>query len=51
MREKVKVRKIYSLATYVLWGRLKGDRVSVCSLSCLGTRSVDQAGLKLRDPS
>jgi hypothetical protein len=26
------------------------DRVSLCSLGCSGTHSVDQAGLKLRDP-
>jgi hypothetical protein len=29
----------------VLW-----DRVSLCSPGCPGTHSVDQAGLKLRDP-
>jgi hypothetical protein len=26
------------------------DRVSLCSLGCPGTYSVDQAGLKLRNP-
>jgi hypothetical protein len=26
------------------------DRVSLCSLGCPGTHSVDQAGLKLRNP-
>ena len=26
------------------------DRVSLCSPGCPGTHSVDQAGLKLRDP-
>jgi hypothetical protein len=26
-----------------------GDRVSLCSPGCLGTHSVDQAGLELRD--
>jgi hypothetical protein len=26
------------------------DRVSLCSLGCTGTHSVDQAGLKLRNP-
>jgi hypothetical protein len=26
------------------------DRVSLCSLGCPGTHSVDQAGLELRDP-
>jgi hypothetical protein len=26
------------------------DRVSLCSPSCPGTHSVDQAGLKLRNP-
>jgi len=26
------------------------DRVSLCSLDCPGTHSVDQAGLELRDP-
>jgi hypothetical protein len=28
---------------------LFGDRVSLCSPGCPGTRSVDQAGLKLRN--
>jgi hypothetical protein len=27
-----------------------GDRVSLCSPDCPGTHSVDQAGLKLRNP-
>jgi hypothetical protein len=27
------------------------DMVSLCSLGCPGTHSVDQAGLELRDPS
>ena len=27
-----------------------GDKVSLCSPSCLGTHSVDQAGLELRNP-
>jgi hypothetical protein len=27
------------------------DKVSLCSLDCPGTHSVDQAGLKLRAPS
>jgi hypothetical protein len=26
------------------------DRVSLCSLGCSGTHSVDQAGLELRNP-
>jgi hypothetical protein len=26
------------------------DRVSLCSLGCPGTHSVDQAGLELRNP-
>ena len=26
------------------------DRVSLCSLGCPGTQSVDQAGLELRNP-
>jgi hypothetical protein len=26
------------------------DRVSLCSLACPGTHSVDQAGLELRNP-
>ena len=28
-----------------------GDRVSLCSTGCPGTRSVDQADLELTDPS
>jgi hypothetical protein len=27
-----------------------GDKVSLCSPGCPGTHSVDQAGLKLRNP-
>jgi hypothetical protein len=31
--------------TFVFW-----DKVSLCSPGCPGTHSVDQAGLKLRNP-
>jgi hypothetical protein len=34
---------------YTIWGGVQ-DRVSLCSLGCPGTHSVDQAGLELRNP-
>ena len=36
------------LFTYLF--RFYENRVSLCSPGCLGTHSVDQAGLELRDP-
>jgi hypothetical protein len=32
-----------------LWGGAVQDRVSLCSPGCLGTHSVNQAGLELRN--
>jgi hypothetical protein len=32
------------------WFLVFQDKVSLCSLGCPGTHSVDQAGLKLRNP-
>jgi hypothetical protein len=40
-----------SLAVFLVWfGLAFPDRVSLCSPGCPGTHSVDQAGLKLRNP-
>jgi hypothetical protein len=40
----------FVLFCFVLGGGVR-DRVSLCSPDCPGTHSVDQAGLKLRNPS
>jgi hypothetical protein len=39
---------IYTFTFFVLF--CFGGRVSLCSPGCPGTHSVDQAGLKLRNP-
>jgi hypothetical protein len=36
---------------FPFWILVFQDRVSLCSPCCLGTHSVDQAGLELRNPS
>jgi hypothetical protein len=35
---------------FLFWFLVFGYRVSLCSLGCPGTHSVDQAGLELRNP-
>ena len=41
------VRKFFWFG--LVWFGFFQDRVSLCSLGCPGTHSVDQAGLELRD--
>jgi hypothetical protein len=42
------VRKFFWFG--LVWFGFFQDRVSLCSLGCPGTHSVDQAGLELRNP-
>jgi hypothetical protein len=42
--------KIYPLMVVCLFALFFPDRVSLCNPGCPGTHSVDQAGLKLRNP-
>jgi hypothetical protein len=46
----IKMKFTYLLFSFYLFILVFRDRVSLCSPGCPGTHSVDQAGLKLRNP-
>jgi hypothetical protein len=41
----------FRMVLFVLFCFVFRDRLSLCSVGCPGTHSVEQAGLKLKDPS